>query len=72
MFYDPSPQLFCLSNGSLFISESLSTKALSIAGPSGVAYLVAHELCHLSRRDLSTNLASTTKRGDLKKLLFMF
>ena len=47
LYYDLTPSLQLLPNGSFYISEFLVSQSLKIAGVDGLAYLLAHELSHL-------------------------
>lgn len=72
IYYDTRPAITCLANGSCYLSESLLNETLEVAGVDGLAYVLAHELAHMTKSHLRTNLHKMVKRGDLRKQLFMF
>jgi len=59
--------LLVLSNGSCYISETLVSECLKVAGLEGLAFLIAHELAHVSKGHLRKNISSFVKYGDLRK-----
>lgn len=67
IYYDTEPAITCLSNGNCYLSESLVSETLEVAGVDGLAYIVAHELAHITKSHLRTNLHKMVKRGDLRK-----
>ena len=73
MFYENKEHtLMLLMDGSCYISESLVSECLKVAGVDGLAFLLCHELAHLSKNHLRSNICSSIKYGDLRKQLFMF
>lgn len=54
------------------MSTCLVDGALEEAGVEGLAFVIAHELSHLSKSHLRNNLHRHVKRGDLRKQYFMF
>jgi predicted Zn-dependent protease len=54
------------------MSETLVSECFDIAGVDGLAFLIAHELAHISKSHLRRNISRFVKYGDLKKQLFMF
>lgn len=56
------------------MSESLLEQVLRTesGGIEALSYLILHELCHLVRGHLQTNLQQTFHYGDLKNQLFFF
>ena len=61
-----------MANGALFMSECLLEEVLNVGGLEGLAFLLLHELSHLSKSHLRENLISSIKFGDLKRQLFLF
>jgi hypothetical protein len=72
MYYEPTHNVLLLSNGSCYISETLVSQCFEIAGVHGIAFVLAHELAHISLSHLRRNISRFVKYGDLKKQLFMF
>ena len=60
-------ELFILPNGNLFISESLLTEILKIAGVEGLSFVLLQHLGHLYKSHTLKNLNELYKYGDLKK-----
>ena len=61
-----------MPNGSLFISESLLEAVIQEGGLSGLVFLLCHELSHLIKGHLRTNLSKSHRYGDLRRQLFLF
>jgi len=64
--------MLLLQNGSCYITETLVNKCIDVAGVDGLAFLIAHELAHISKSHLRKNISRFVKYGDLKKQLFLF
>ena len=67
IFYSTEHDFFILPNGSLFLSESLLEAVIEESGLSGIAYLICHELAHLIKGHLRTNLSKLHAYGDLRR-----
>ena len=71
IYFSQEHELLMLANGACFMSEGLYEKVIAVAGPHGLAYLLAHELAHLSKGHARHNVNKSAKRGDLKKQLLL-
>jgi len=54
------------------MSESLLESLLSSAGLEALAFAILHELAHVAKRHIRSNLAQTHRLGDLRRQLFLF
>ena len=72
LYYSSKPELFILSNGSLFMSDSLLEQTLKVGGLEALAFLLLHELSHIIKSHLRMNLLQLHPYGDLKRQLFLF
>ena len=67
LFYSDKHELIILHNGTLFMSESLFEEALKQGGLEGLSFVLLHELGHLIKSHLRSNLTQQNKFGDLKR-----
>ena len=72
LFYSSEAEFFILPNGTLFLSELLLEQVLKAGGLESLTFLIVHELSHLVKEHLATNLMQTYAYGDLRKQLFFF
>lgn len=67
LFYSDKHELIILPNGTLFMSESLFEEVLKQGGLEGLSFVLLHELSHLIKSHLRSNLIYQNKFGDLKR-----
>lgn len=51
----------------MFISEVFLDKVLETSGLEGISFIILHELAHIAKKHIKSNLKQAVKYGDMKK-----